>query len=591
MALHGQPNSDNQATRPQSIGFQNNLVLMGGAQSSEYTNTIVRIMSKKYEQVASKPAIHILDREHNSTLSYSYIVVSLAGGNGEVYYHVTLLEETGLKPLTASGFVSAVTDAIRERNAQPKIYTPSDAYNPLLNDLILKDLGVSYPKAKNFISVDGVVLHSSNIELEDLALRVAAIAYNSVYTEGVLSNGNMTDLNLSDALNADRNTFMKIEQNVYATTVPNFTGTPTRQDFKLDLVQLTKDTGFELNDSARKQLVSVGGYIEAIAEAIPMQQQQMGMQPVSINRLHPNIVLTNIDTISPTAGFMMLGVATGGIMTAPELWLNALTNMPAHANNNPGVLNILTNIENGQAGVPLDFSAKDVTPEEQQAAIYKMYSLAPILSIDIEVYGPQSYYTSLLAAAVTPSAGNIRTEALHEIVDVCVQLTNGHFPATYNIDEIFTGDGVVIPLGYWMDKTGERDIRDIDLAFVAKHTNDIQTVNKWNTTSFPRALTGIDPFLTRTEIISTIIPDSIINGKAIRATFTSAFVQTLTAAMERCGVSARYEATTVINQNYSTTQFTDYLSSAGLSGNGGFARQNTFNGSGYSVPYGYMGQY
>jgi len=590
MALNKTPTGGNDQSGnagAKVLGFGATLGLMGATRGSEYTNTIAKTMIDMYANLPTPPKVNIFDRERLGNLAYSCIVVSLATKDGSVCYNISLLESTGDEPMHASDIVAEATRAMREPGSHARIFTPSDAVNGRLNDIVLTELASQYP-GKEFVYTDGLVVHASSLDITDLGMRVAAIAYNAVHCEAMMSSGEIADLNLAEALAASGRTAYKLEYNTYQTTVPNLVGSPTRQDFKLDLVEVNQDQGFELNADSRNRLVSVGGFVDAVREDIATPTQP-GLQPVKTTRLHPNIIMTNNDVVSPTEGFMLVGLAAVTAMSRPEMWIQALAGINAKTPNNPGSLNILTNIENGQVGTPLDFSSKEVTLEEHYSALRQMFSLTPIISCDVEVFGPQASYTSLLSAAAAPAGTNSRTEALSEIVSTCVQLTNGNFRSDYPINEIFATEGILVPLGTWMDKSGERDIRDIDLAFVANQTGDMNTINKWSMTSLPRSITGMDPFLTRVEIIAQLIPDAVINGKAVRVTLSNRFIHELTVAIENAGLIARYETNVVINEQYNTSQFADYLAAAGLSTSTGFARQGGGNGGGLYTDYATMG--
>ena len=588
------------ATTPtaRNIGFGSTLGLLGATRGSEYTNAIAKVMQEMYANLPAQPKINIFDRERMPNLAYSCIVVSLPVNTTEgedVFYHVVLLESTGAEPMKASDIVSAAASMMRDPSHQGRIYTTDDAINGKLHNIICSELAVSYPKA-NLVSTDGVVVHTNTLEVQDLAMRLAAIAYNAVHTESKLASGEVADLNLREAISESGRSMFKLESNLYHTTVANLIGSPVRQDFKIDLVEVEQGNNFELNADTRRHLVSVAGYIDAIREdiAIPVQP---GFPAVSTARLHPNIIIANNDTVTPTQGFMSLGMAAATVMARPEMWLQSLGSIDAKSPNSPGSLNIITNIENSQsgAGVALDFSPKTVTTDEHYATLKQMYSMSPIISCDVESYGPQSYYSSVLAAAAapetnSPNSAQSRQDAKYEIIETCAQLTNGNFPVDFNINDIFATTGIVVPLGYWMDKTGERDIRDVDMAFVAKQTNDVNTINKWGMTALPRNITGLDPFLTKVEIISQMIPDAVINGKAVRVTFTNKFISTLTNAIEAAGLVARYESNLVVNERYDTAQFTDYLATAGMSNASGFAQQYANAGNNMYTGYSNMGR-
>jgi len=576
-----------------TLGFGTTLGLMGATRGSEYTNSIAKIMQEMYSAMATPPKVHVFDKERLQNLAYSCIVVSLPNAEDEICYHVLLLEATGMEPLKASDIVAEATRAMRDANSSARIFTPSDAINKRLNDIILREVAGQY-KSNEFISTDGTVVHMSNLEISDLAMRVAAVAYNAVHTESLMSTGDLADLNVASAIEVNRSSgrnTIKLEYNMYSTTTQNLVGSPTRQDFKVDLTEVSQNSTFELNSDTANRLVSVGGFVDAIREDLPMAQTQIGMAPSYATRLHPNIIVTSNDSISPTQGFMMVGIAAATVMSRPELWLQSLAAIDPKSNNNPGVLNTLTNIENGQSGTALDFSAKKVTTDEHYAALKQMFSLSPVISYDVEVFGPNAHYSSVLASAANQSGGVSSTEARQELIETCIQLTDGNFPMDFNPNNIFATDGIIVPMGYWMDKSGERDIRDIDMAFVANRTGDQAVINKWSMTALPRSVTGLDPFLTKVEVINQLIPDAVINGKAVRITFTNAFITALTTSLEKAGLVARYESSLVLNERYSTGQFADYLSAAGLANAAGFGQQGGGSGNGLYTPYGYMGNF
>ena len=599
MALHvnekpaGQPTKNATATGPQaeqtqSIGFGTHLGLMKATSGSEFTNAIASEMTKAYAELKDDLRVMVMDRDQYTNLSYSVIVVAMKAPDKSVCYHIVTLEATGAESLRAAAIVSEATRAMHERKPA-NIFTPSDALNGILDGMVLELLVQHYPETE-FISTDGVVIKNTNVEVTDLGRRAAMVAYNAVVTEGLLSSGERSDLNLDEAMRK-RKSNLRIEQNLYNTTVEDLVGAATRQDFKIDLVDHVSGQSFEQNAYSGTNILSVGGFVDAIRGNVAVQTQP-GFPAINLPRLHPNIVISNVETVIPTTGFMLLGLVTATVMGRNDMWLQSLASINPKSPNTPGALNLLTNIEgnDGGAGTELDFSTNEVTEEEHYAALTKMYTLAPVISYDIEVFGPQTYYAGVVATAADPVESPARRGAREELVESCHQLTGGVFPKDYSHEEIFVTEGIVIPTGYWMDKSGERDIRDVDLAFVANQTHDINTVNKWGMTVLPKRLSGLDPFLTRVEIISQLIPDAVINGKAVRVTFTDKFLSTLTNSCQAAGLDAVYEPTMVVNQQYSATQFTDYLAAAGLSNAGGFARQAGYgNQMAANTPYAYMG--
>jgi len=574
-----------------SIGFGSELQLLSVTSGSEYTNTISNNLQEIYNTLPVKPTITVLDKERMMNMDgYSYIVISMPDGAGRVVFHITLLETTGPKPLTANEIYTEAARSIREPNTPMRVYTPDDAINTRLHEMVLRELSNIYP-GKDFTSVDGLVVHNTNMDLKELSIRIASIAFNAVHTEIKMSTGALSDINITETLQTSGNTVFKLETNLYHTTVKNVMGVPIRQDFKVDLVALdNRNSNFEFNADTRRLLTSTAGFVDAIREDIPVNTQY-GMAPVVTTRLHPNLVITNTEIKNPTEGFMLLSTVAATVMIRPELWVQSLASIDPKSPNSPGSLNIITNLENNQngVGVPLDLSSKEVTTEEHYTLLRQMYSLAPVLSVDVESFGHETYYMSVLAAAAGPGNSQSKRDALDEIVETCEQLTNGNFPSNFPRANIFATEGVVVPLGYWMDKSGERDIRDIDMAFIASQTSDVNLINKWGMTARPASVTSLDPFLTKCEIIKQLVPDAVINGKAIRITYTSEFLQTLVVGTEAAGLTARYESGAVINQQYDTKFFTDYLATAGLANAAGFGQQRASGGNGAYTAYSGMG--
>lgn len=591
MAVHDDAGKhpDAGANTTQTLGFGSTMGLISATRGSEYTNTIAKAMTDIYSKMAEQPHVLVLDNEDLTNLAYSAIVVSKLNANKEVCYHTVLLATTGSDPMRASDIVAEATRALQDPNANVLIYTPSDAINHILTDIIEAKLAEVHGSTA-FISTDGVVVKSTDIDTVDLGMRVAAIAYNAVNTEALLSSGLVSDLNIAKAI-GKTSPDMRLDCNLYNTVAQDIVGSAVRQDFKVDLVHQDSGNRHELNADTRRREVSVAGYVDAIREDLAGMQQP-GMPPIMYTRLHPNIVLTNIETALPTVGFMLLGIATATVMARNEMWLQSLASIDPKSPNTPGALNQLTNIEGTEGpGVQLDFSSKEVTIEEHYASLNRMYTESAVISQDVEVFGPQSQYAAVISAAAAPNNSKARADARAEIIEAAYQLTNGNFPADYPEYEIFACEGLIIPMGHWTDKAGERDIRDVDLAFVCSQTSDMNLINKWSMTSLPRSITKLDPFLTRVEIINQLIPDAVISGKATHVTYTNKFLSTLTAAIEAAGLKARYESAMVINQQYSTSQFTDYLSAAGLSGGTGFAHQGGYGTqTGAYTPYAYMGQ-
>jgi hypothetical protein len=93
-----------------------------------------------------------------------------------------------------------------------------------------------------------------------------------------------------------------------------------------------------------------------------------------------------------------------------------------------------------------------------------------------------------------------------------------------------------------MSKTGERDVRDCDLAMVTKFTNGQPTeIYTYDTSHYSKDVTNIDNFTAKVQIIAAVLRDATITDKSIRVTFTAKFISELTRALAECGVAIGYE--------------------------------------------------
>ena len=169
-------------------------------------------------------------------------------------------------------------------------------------------------------------------------------------------------------------------------------------------------------------------------------------------------------------------------------------------------------------------------------------------------------------------------------------MTGGNFPTDFPVNEIFQFSGVSVPTGKWLDKSGERDIRDVDLAFVAAETNDVATVNAWAASVLPSEVSNSDSFLTKVKILSKIIPDAVVESKATRVTFTAKFISVLTQSAAAAGLNAVYKPDVVYSETTNISMLANYFNGAGI-GNAAtsFARESVNTGPTFNTMYSGVG--
>lgn len=582
-----------------SIGFGGREVFtMSTNLGSEYVNKMAQSIQEAYKQSAisaqETPKVSILDKTVITNLGYSVILIHYMYKSTINYFKV-ILEGTGELPKTAEQIMQEVEVTAKQTNVIPYIFTTSDAADSILDEEALRVLSTEYKGATSFKSVDGVVVPSTQHNNENIALNIAAIGFNATNIDAKLSDGEIADFNIALAKKNAPSTLLKFDSNMYKQTVQNEVDAPVRADWQIELNALAANQNISSPNmrDGKHVLTHVCGYTDAIPEEIAVPSMP-GMPVTTQLRLHPHHIVTSNGTQTPTPAMMLLGIVSSLVVTNESMWLAAV--MPEEgksALHNTGVLNILTNLENNQnkIGEVLDLTSKKTTPDEAYALLKNMYSLGSVVSYDIESVGPQTYYASSLAFAAKPGNGPDKIGAASEIIDAANWLTNHVFPADYNINEIFTGTGIVVPLGKWSDKSGERDIRDIDLAFVLQHSNgDINLAHKWILSSLPKEITGLDPYLSKVEIISKLIPTAVITGKAIRVTFTEKFISTLMMAATQAGLNAIYEPVIKFAETNNLGVMNSYLAGASINNpTTGFATQQMQTGPVYYTPYAMQG--
>lgn len=575
-----------------SLGFGSNLLTpMSTIQGADYTQKIAEGIEKAY--VAAKlppgvnPNVDVLDNTIIPDIAYSNIVISLPA-KGVLYYFNIMLEGTGDRIFTAGDMVNEIMQAERAGfgNPKPLIYTPDDGNDGVLHDVIANYLTKTY-KIENLKPVDGMVLPA---EAPESSIHIlAGEAIKALYTEMALTTKLANDIDLV-AAKAQSNGYLKVDS-TYSTgiSVDPF-GTPIRSDWRLNLYLFNPQTKQQQSINVRnnkEQINSVAGYVDSI----PITKVDNNNVPFI--RLAPHIILTNMQTKDSTPGNTLLGILTSLIMVERTMWLPALpTKSSKHQ---VGALNIYTDLGNQvrtkQKQVPdrYDFSKTQEFKDSNQItmALNSMYTENPQLSIDVPVFGPQTYYLSILAAAANLGNPELSTAASKEIIDSAHWLTGGKFPKEFPLNKIFNGPGVVIPLGKWSDSTGEKDIREIDLGFIACHTNDNDIINEYALSNYNG--NGLDPFISRVKIISKLVKDAKITGKATRLTFTREFIDALASASIAAGLQMTYTPTFTFKDNNNINFITNYTRDAGLNGNIGFARQNTPQGFAWNTNYGNAG--
>jgi hypothetical protein len=588
-----EPKLNGMSTPMGAITFgSRDVFVMNANQGSSYTNSIASEIATAFGKLpGTKPRINILDKEAVAGLAYSAIIISFKNTN-TVNYFTILLEGTGRRPMTANEVTNELA-AANVGNRRPMIFTPDEAIDSVLHEQIVKVLASEY-NTNEFVNNSGIVVPTHHDDVVILGNNLAAVAHRAITIDAMISSKQVQDLNIRHAIDANPTYQLRIDENFNATTIKNEIGRPIRTDFVVELnAHDVSNNVTSINlQNAKEQICKVGGFIDAIVDIDNTPNPYAQMQPMMQGprlRLYPHIIITSNETKTPSTGSALLGIVSSLVMLNPGMWLGAV--MPKHGKDehNVAALNISTNIDNlptpNGVGVPLDLTAKTLSKQEVYSMIKEMFKLSPIISMDIELFGPQSFYNVPFQTACEYNGTREGMVAANEIVEAANWLTAGAFPKTFPLNEIFVSKGVYVPLGTWADKTGEKDIRDVDMSYIANKTGDINAMNKWNLSNLPKdGNGGTEPFYTKIECIKDRIPDAVISGKALRVTFSSKFIMTLSEAVQAAGLNVKYEPAITFGDTYNLQSVSQFMAGASVNGMAhGFARQQTVAGPNYQV--------
>lgn len=559
---------------------------------SEYTTEISKYIKEAYARKREEGCeleVITFDKELDTTvLSYSVIVVCLLDKEEDrVNYFSILLGSTGQAPLTAQEINNEIE--LTKNSApgyRPRIYTIDDAINDTLYEIVSEKLAQRF-SAKFANPVDGVVVldYDNDADIKDVAMNLANMAYNAVYAESIVPTAS-DDINITVAKEDLQNAQFQIITNMTKSPTVSPIGEAIRSDWKVGLILSdgNKQTDIMNSISPDIHIANVTGFIDAIPHEDPeITKLYTGTvppgTPINNIRMQPQIIVTGMGTQVPTPGFALMAILSSLVMTERDMYVKAL--FPTDKKNHVGFLNRITKVNNSDAVLEIANSKYD---ENQVAnAILSMFTLNPVVSLDIQNYGCQAFYTSLFAKAARPDNSPEKVGAAKYIIELAHNLTNGRFPLNFDINNIFTNQGIIIPMGYYRTNEGIRDIRDIDLTFIMSKTDNEDLAKAWVQSS----VSGyVDNFITRVNVISQIVKDAVITSKAVRVTFTSDFIYALQQAATEAGFSCKFKSDFSINPVQSIAVDSNYFDRGAIGGrNLGFLYHQGPNRSTYSTRY------
>jgi hypothetical protein len=513
---------------------------------SEKLIGLKKALAKVYENVAGDYAVTLLsvDNVEERDFAFSFIIVALqrksTGGRSGVAYHTLLVEATGDK-------VTPYT--VQEGNSQIQVLrTTGDAYNEILVRRAANAIANAFPDAAWHRAVDATVVpRTFNYEDPTAVHMLALSAGMACGTELELAAEDFGDLSLATIA---RDQSIEINVGFNRGQLADAVGEPMRADVLVNLALRRQG-----NNNGQKNVLNskdgdvkvaeLAGFIDLVWAPVPgagvvNPYVQQVMTPTQ--KYAARLVITNMASNSAyTPASMLLSLISAVSLRDDNNWIQAFRPQPLTSGidlRDIGALNIEAGLgaEPGQPGQRIDTKAENFRLEDLGQLVSALVQPGLIISFDVPECGPQTWYSSLFAAAANGS------KAAYDILYQAAQdLTNGNFGKYFRPgEEMFTDKHNRVHLGYWNDGNTRRDIREIDYTAVANlgGERDPAVIRDWSDTFTRTDFSQNLRLASREKMITAFTRETAeFTGFAQRVTFTMQFIDALVRGARDAGFS------------------------------------------------------
>jgi hypothetical protein len=526
---------------------------------SEYMNKLQQALDKVYQRATPDTKIQILamDAAENN-FAFSCLVVCLqskAMPSLGVAYHILVIEATG-NPI--SPIVENIDNAPTEITR-----VPWDALDQILRDQVKARVQREFPGVPPYY-VDGcVVPRLFNVDDENAVYGLALNAGLADSTELTSHMEGFRDINLSLAGAEQRNLVINI--GFQRQTLQNAVQEPVRSDILINFgsVARSRERVQSLNSGEREEkYTALAGFIDLVwfPVANPMQPYNayLPAQFIATQKYLPRFVISAIDSnFAYTPGAILLALVTAMGLHQSNNWVQAfrpVATPPGEIDlSDLGALNIEANLTNqpGGYGERIDTKAANFTLADLGQLVSALIRPEFSVSIDVPEAGPQTWFTSIFAAAA-----NGKDRAKQAIYRAADELTNGAFAKYFNFQQDAMFENIDrVHLGYWTDRQGHRrDLRDIDYLAVANLIGEREPryIRDWSDT-FTRLQYRLETRLAARKkmIVGLTNETAVFTGFADRVTPSGKFMAALTQGCTDAGLVVN------INTPLSAAEFTD----------------------------------
>ena len=540
-----QSNNGQQARRPLSFGGGS---LFGApisrSSGSEKLISLKKALAKAFEATTADMSISLLsvDNTEESKFAFSFIIVAAqrksVGARSGVAYHTLILEATGAE-------VTPYT--LQEGNTQLQVRrTTGDAYNDIMRARAADVIKAAFPEAQWQRAVDATVVpRAFNAEDEVAAHELALNAGMACGTELEMQAEGFADLSLGLV---SREQTVEIAAAFNRGQLADAVGEPMRSDVVVGMSIRRQGAQTNKNilnsDDADIPVGSLTGYIDLVwapvAGAGVLNPYLQQVQQAPTQKYAARLVITNMaSNYAFTPASMILSILSAISLRDDNNWIQAFRPQPLTAGidlRDIGALNIEAGLgaEPGQPGTRIDTKAESFRLEDLGQLVSTLIRPGLLVSFDVPECGPQTWYSSIFAAAAngSPAARKLFYKSL-------VDLTDGNIQKYFTEkDPMFTDVGNRIHLGHWNDGNTRRDIREIDYLAVANlgGERDPAVIRDWSDTFTRTDFSQELRLASREKMIQAFTRETAeFTGFAQRVTFTGQLIDALVRASVDCG--------------------------------------------------------
>jgi hypothetical protein len=529
---------------------------------------------------SANPGVEIalidMDNATETNMFFGSIIVAARLKDNDkvgVAYHVLLLEATGDK----------LTPIFENVNGQQIeiLRVSSDAIDDELLKRALEKVRNAFPRAGNWYLVDGTVLPESFNADDKVAVHQLALnAGLACTTELQIRVPGFKDLNLATLAN---DSSLNVNIQFGRSQVLNAVGKPLRADVLVNFASKRNTNNGKyasVNSGDKEVRVSeIAGYLDLVWAPVNAQagynpyQQQVAAQT---QRYASRLVVTNLaSNYSYTPGSVLLAMSTALTLRDDSNWIQGFRPMPSIPGEQDmtdiGALNYEANILNEpNGGTYIDTKASDFKLEDLGQLVTALIQPGLIISLDCPEQGPQSWYTSVFAAASNGSQA-----AYNVLYEAAQQLTNNSFGRYFPLGtQMFVDQGNRVHMGTWVDRQGNvRDIRDFDHVAVCNLVGERNpgAIREYSDTYQNTRMPLIQRLFMRKRIITSLSGETAkFTGFAQRVTFSAAFMDALSRGIRDTNMAVR------VNTPLSSGDFNNQRGVATYAGAALLAPGNTY---------------